>query len=63
MKWQVLSVNIVGTDKVTEVKCSNCGYKVSYHGDKIPKRCLFCKEVPDTPTGREGNKFRFPTID
>lgn len=51
MKWITISAN--GDTK--QVKCSFCGYKVTYHGDKEPKRCLCCKETADPPKQRAGN--------
>ena len=53
MKW--IHISDIGDSHT--VKCSNCNYKVTYHGDKIPKRCLSCREVPDTPPQRAGNSF------
>lgn len=57
MKW----LHTFDSGDTHEVKCSNCNYKVTYHGDKIPKRCFSCKELADLPPQRAGNKFR--TID
>ncbi len=59
MRW--ITINATGDTK--QVKCSFCGYKVTYHGDKEPKRCLCCKEVADPPKQRAGNFNKFPTID
>lgn len=57
MKW----LHTFDSGDKHEVKCSNCNYKVTYHGDKIPKRCFSCKEPADLPPQRAGSKFR--TID
>lgn len=53
MKW----LHTFDNGDTHEVKCSNCNYKVTYHGDKIPKRCLSCKSVPELPPQRAGSKF------
>ena len=55
MRW----ITIAAVGDTRQVKCSECGYKVTYHAGKIPKRCLSCKAIPEPDTSSDGRLTRF----
>lgn len=44
-KWVETMTVKHGNNIVHEIKCPNCGYKVTYHNDKIPRKCYVCETV------------------
>ena len=44
MDWIHLEDMTYGNNLVHEVKCPNCGYKITYHGNhKLPDSCYICE--------------------
>ena len=44
MDWIHLEDTAYGNNLVHEVKCPNCGYKITYHGNhELPDSCYVCE--------------------